>query len=213
MPIMTYTRAQILDDVERLIQDISNTRYKTAHLERWADDAVNEIVTRTQCLKEVATAAAISGQQSYTLPSDCIAGWAVAKVEFNSLRLEQVPWDRIRDMPGVDKNLTAQGTPKYWSVWGRGLYLTKTPNTTDTIKIWYAKIARAFTGSADTLSNLGVPTSLGPAIEQAMVWRAMQMGGDAQKAQEALSLLDRIVPPYSVGQLVHAGDDATRGSS
>jgi hypothetical protein len=212
MPVLTYTRAQILDDVERMIQDISNTRFKATQLERWADDAVNEIVTRTQCTKEVATANAVSGQQSYTLPPDCIAGWAVSKVDFANLRLEQAPWDRIRDMRGVDKNLTAQGTPKYWSVFGRGLYLTKIPNTTDLIRIWYAKIARAFTGSADTLSALGVPTALGPAVEQAMVVRAMQMGGDLQKAQEALQLLDRLVPPYQVGKLLEPGDDAARGS-
>jgi hypothetical protein len=212
MPVLTYTRAQILDDVERMIQDISNTRFKATHLARWADDAVNEIVTRTQCVKEVATANAVSGQQSYTLPADCIAGWAVSKVDFANLRLEQVPWDRIRDMRGVDKNLTAQGTPKYWSVFGRGIYLTKIPNTTDVMRIWYARIARAFTGSADTLSALGVPTSLGPAVEQAMVCRAMQMGGDMDKLQEALTLLDRLVPPYQAGKLLEPADEAARGS-
>ena len=213
MAILTYTRAQLLDDVERYIQDISNTRYSATALERWADDAVNEIATRTQCCKEVATAAAVSGQQSYTLPSDCIAAWAVAKVDFNNLRLEQVPWDRIRDYPGVDKNLTAQGTPKYWSVWNRAIYLTKIPNTTDTIRIWYAKIPRAFTGSADTLSNIGIPTALAPAVEQAMVARAMQMGGDVQKVQESRQLLDLTLAPYVQAKLVHAGEDATRGAS
>jgi hypothetical protein len=133
-------------------------------------------------------------------------------MEFNNQRLEQVPWDRIRDQYEVDESLTAQGTPRYWSLFGRGIYLTPIPNTTDTMRLWYAYIPRALTADSDTLAAIGIPTALGPAVEQAMVVRAMQMSGDLQKAQEAQQLLNTMLPPYQVGKLLEPAEDAARGT-
>jgi len=212
MSIMSWTRTLLVADVRRLLREKTAGRFADADIERWADEGILEVCTRTRCLRAEATAAAVSGQAEYTCPSNFLGAWAVSKVTFNGNELEKVSYDKVKDLLQPGESLTSQATPRFWSPHGRQLILTPIPITTDTIKVWGAKKGEALSGDTDTLANLGIDESWGPAIEDYMQHRGLMMVGKYQEALLVWQGFERKVGVVSNKSMPDAREESSRGA-
>ena len=212
MSIMSWTRDLMIADVRRLLREKTAGRFADVDLERWSDEGILEVCTRTRCLRSSFTAAAVSGQANYSIPTNLLGAWAISRVEFNSVELEKAAFDDVEELLQTGETLATLKTPRYWCPLGREIVLVPTPATTDTIRVWGAKKAEALSGGPDTLANLGIDESYGPAVEDFMLHRGLTMAGKFQESMVVWQGFERKVGVTSDKTMPDTRGESTRGS-
>jgi len=210
--VLSYTKQQLIDDVRRMLQEKTASRYTDTDVGRWADEAVMEIVTMTRCLRTSATATSVSGQDEYTIPADAIGAHTITRMDYDNALLRPVAWDQIGEHADSKQALTTVGSPRLWSRWARSLYVWPVPNSSKVMKIWYAKMPRSLTGTGDSLTGLGVPECYGPAIEEAMLRRGLLMAGRQDEVQKAWEREQALLGPAADKEMPDATPNTSRGS-
>jgi hypothetical protein len=173
------------DDARRLLQERSASRILDADLTRWANEGESIVAAATRCLRSTEDTAAVSGTDTYSVAVSALASWGVTRVDFNGVELDEVPWDRRRAQLDAAVPVTANATPQMWSPYGQSIVLTPPPDTTDTIKQYFAHLPDAMSLDADTLT---VPGTYGPLVVHWMVYKGLWILG---KPEEAIAMLDR----------------------
>ncbi len=213
MSVVTFTRSLMVAEVRRQLQQKVGGLFDGTDFNRWFDLAVADVASRARCVRTDATAASVSAQQGYTLDVDCVGAWGIAKVTYAGVRLEHHSWDTIEDVLESGLALSSSGTPKYWSPYGRSIYLTPIPNAAgDEIGIWYPKKPVAASADSVALDDLGIPEVYAPAIETFMRHRGLLLAGDEQTAMAAWQLYEHQLGLESRKDVDNVADDVARGA-
>ena len=213
MGLASYTRALIITEVRRQLQERMGALFTAPDLERWADLAVVDIASKTRCLRTEATANTVSAQQGYTIPADCLGAWAVSRLDYLGKPLELHPWDNMYEKVPTGMALSSTGTPKWWSPYGRTVRLFPIPNASaNELRIWYAKIPASFSADSVALTDLGFPETYGPAVEDFMVQRGYLLKGDSARSQAHGQAYLQSVAMASGKRMPDVPEDETRGS-
>ena len=212
MSVISYTRALLVADVRRMLAEKTAGRYADADIERWADEAILDVCTRTRCLRAEATASSVTGQAEYTIPTNFLGSWAITRTTFDGTELNKAAFDAVEELLEPGETLATQKTPRFWCPHGRQIVLVPTPSAVKTIKVWGAKKADALSGDSDTLANLGLDESYGPAIEDFMTHRGLMMAREYDKALAVWQMYERKVGVASDKAMPDAREESSRGA-
>ncbi len=214
MAVVSFTRALMVAEVRRQLQQKVGGAFDSTDFNRWFDLAIADVVARTRCIRAEATAASVSAQQAYALPTNCLGGWAVSRVRYKNVILQHESWATIEDMIESGLALSSSGTPVYWSGQGRTIRLTPVPNAaSDEIEMWYAKATEACSADSVALSNLEIPSIYAPAVETFMRHRGLMLGGEEGKALQAWQLYERQLGIESQKDVDDVATDVAQGAT
>lgn len=187
----------IRTDARLLLQERQGTeeRYFDIDLDRWVNEGEQFVASVTRCLRSSATAASVTAQENYSPPASAIAAWTVVRVDYDSVPLAELPYEkRLSGMPD-GKSATTSGTPAVWSPLGQEIILTPGPAVTGIIKYWFAYLPDIMAASGTTVS---IPIMYGPALVWYVVWKGHYVKSQYDLALKAwqqfvgmLSMLER----------------------
>jgi hypothetical protein len=157
-------------------------------LDRWANEAVRDVLVRTHCFVDFGTMATTIDERDYDLPSSILA---VEKLQIlddngNPASLDQKETEEIFDLR---EGLALSGTaiPSEYAVQGSNmLMLFPTPDKAYTLHIYYVPLPTELlqdTDSPAAQSFGGVPLEYHKAIEYYMLWQAGDHTDDRSSAQ------------------------------
>lgn len=160
------TAATVITRVRADLNEASASFWTEANLLQWIDEAVWEVVNRTQPLESgVSDIIVIENTRFYSIPSTIsgVSFGSVVKVEYdmglsgNTIRqpqiydLTRVPFTKLRGNEEKEK-----GNPKTFSVWANNLYIWPIPRSTqagNTIYIYNAGFPSGVTATASPIET------------------------------------------------------------
>ena len=154
--LLTYARQCYNADSDSIFSDAEG--YK--HI--WA--AQTELARETNCIENVYTTTTTASQQEYSLPSLAIA---VKRITYAGVKLAPISFMQDDVLTLSNQSTTATGTPQYYAVWNRSIYLRPIPSATGTLKIW------TYNAPDETVSGgaIDVPEAYHLMLSNYVLWR------------------------------------------
>lgn len=97
------------------------------------------------------TTTTVVGQQEYSFPTNTLA---IKRVTHNGQKLQPISFREDDALTINNAATTAQGSPQFYMIWDRTIYLRPIPNTAYTLKIFSFNTPQYLTSS----SSLEIPT-------------------------------------------------------
>lgn len=98
----------------------------------WA--AQMTLARETHCIERVYTTTTTASQQEYSLPT---LAFGLKRATYNGVKLAPISFMQDDVLTLSNQSTTATGTPQYYAVWNRTLYLRPIPNSSSgTLKLW-----------------------------------------------------------------------------
>lgn len=167
----------IITRVQRQFGDESGAQITTADITRWTNDAMMDIVRKTECLEGHKETNAILNDGTYTLPPDLMF---LKRVTLDSRVLRRT---RIQELDQIasDTDVAGSGTSDRYYLWGSVLTLWPNPSAAGTanLDIFYIKTPIAVVGTNDTPE---IPIQMHEDIVRYCLTRAKELDDDQQGA-------------------------------
>lgn len=180
MTINAATRvvSDVITAVKRQFGDEAGVQLSDSDIIRWINDAQDVIVSKNKVLKSKSTSAAVSGQASYTFPSDNI--YQVESLHFNGYRVPNMTFPEAEEhIFASDPLNVALGDPVLWYEWGGTFTFWPTPNSTSSIDIYFTKRPTPVTTTASVLS---LPDKYYQDVVRYVMQQAYEMDEDFQNS-------------------------------
>lgn len=145
------TPAQIEEAARQKYNSVGDTFYSTSEILYWIYQACLELALEAKLIERVYTTTTVAGQQEYDYPTNTIE---INRVTYNGTKLQPIT---MREDDVLTLNLqssTATGTPQYYYIFNRTLYLRPIPDDTKTLKIFSFNEPQEVTAS----STLEIPS-------------------------------------------------------
>ena len=123
------------------IEEMARRRYNAVNDTFWAQDeifdmiyaACLEICDEGHAVERVYTTPTVASTQGYDFPTNAIS---VKRITYEGVKL--TPMDMRDDdaLTAMNQNTTSTGTPAYYWIWDRTIYLRPVPAAVGTLKIW-----------------------------------------------------------------------------
>lgn len=92
----------------------------------------------------------VAGTQTYTVPTYAII---IKRLTYNGQKLEPIDFRQDDGITGMDQNTTNQGTPTFYSIFNRQVYLRPIPDAAQTLKYFTYNMPQPLTSG----STLEIP--------------------------------------------------------
>jgi len=200
------TAQDIIDRVRYDLNDTDSGTYSDAFLANLVDEAIWEIVSRTQCLETGASNMVVSdGVRNYALAdASGVSSMAVIKVEFDIgvdsgatktksqiYDLTRVPFKMLRY--AKEKEV---GDPKTFAVNNNTLYVWPIPRSEQSGNTLYVYRSLMPAGVSSTSSVIETPASLDPAIWHYVRARALYREEKEARGNYYMGLFETMVQRY-----------------
>jgi hypothetical protein len=174
----TRVVSDVITAVKRQFGDEAGVQLSDSDIIRWINDAQDVIVSKNKVLKSKSTSAAVSGQASYTFPSDNI--YQVESLHFNGYRVPNMTFPEAEEhIFASDPLNVALGDPVLWYEWGGTFTFWPTPNSTSSIDIYFTKRPTPVTTTASVLS---LPDKYYQDVVRYVMQQAYEMDEDFQNS-------------------------------
>lgn len=196
---MPDTCGQLIEQLrESRLDEPKEGHFRDHEIRKWLNQGAREIARKTEFLQTFATQAVTATVQQYTAPVDTIR---IYRVEYIDAANGSVPL-QFRDFNNMDsvwwsQQLTVQGTPELFTMWGfpptLKIILYPTPSVAGTLKVYYYKFPTdlAVDGSADGQS-FDIPAGWDDCLLDYAEYCALRKDRDP-RWQEAKSLFEEKV--------------------
>jgi len=159
--------------------DNTNGGTEQGFIDSWTNEAILDFLERTKVKVEQATMTLTSQQGDYELPTAVLVVndiTCVSAADGQTVPLEPIPIEELiwrRRYPGA--------VPvRYYAMQGENLLsLYPTPQTPDTLNIYYVPVPTLLANATDTLAGTGVPPVFHYIIELYVKWKAASYNNDA----------------------------------
>ena len=188
----------ILTRVQRSFGDTANIQIDQTDIIRWINDAQAEIVLQNKLLQTISTSATITGQSSYTLPTNILT---LRSIKVDGINIKALSLSEAEtEIPNFDNAATYPvDIPRSFWIWANQFTLYPAPSSqVSTIKLYYVRTPVDVTLLTDTpdlptsYHNRLVEYCLQQAYELDENWAAAQAKGSqfAAGVQQTRNLTD-----------------------
>jgi hypothetical protein len=167
------------DRVRRQFGDTAGVVITDQAMYDWINDAMREIVLDQKLLRLKATSSTLIGQSNYGFPTDLLR---LDHVSVDGEALEQTTTQQIsRTVENMDDSVNfPRGTPEYYWVYGREIYLYPAPAAVKTITMYYYRNPTEVTALANTPE---LPAEYDNRIIEYCLAQAAELDDDDNRAQ------------------------------
>lgn len=146
------TSAQIEAAARNKYNSTGDTFYTSSEIVDYIYQAQLELSQTCAIIEAAYTTTSVASQQEYSYPTNTSI---IKRVTFNGKKLQPFTFRDDDSVTGLSATTTSTGTPEYYAIWNRTLYLRPVPTTAAlTIKIFSINEPQIMT----TSSALEVPT-------------------------------------------------------
>lgn len=146
------TSAQIEAAARNKYNSTGDTFYTAAEIVDYIYQAQLELAQTCHIIEAVYTTTSVASQQEYSYPTNTST---IKRITFDGKKLQPFTFRDDDSMTGLSAVTTTTGTPEFYAVWNRTLYLRPVPATSAlTIKIFSINEPQVMT----TTTALDVPT-------------------------------------------------------
>lgn len=178
----TKTFQSLLIEVKRLFGDESGVQLEDTDIQRWANEAQMEIVNTNGPIKAKSSLPSVVGTAKYTFPAVKIQ--RIASLHYGNVMLPNMQMSEAeRIIYGRDPQLVAAGAPELWFEWGGEFTLWPTPDSVQTIEIYYEAYPVELTGNPGQL--LSVADKFYPSVVNYVMAKCYEMDEEPQMSQMA----------------------------
>lgn len=175
----TRTVGEIFQAVKRQFGDESGVQLADSDIIGWINDAQTVIVTKNKILKAKSTAPSIVGQKTYSFPALPI--YQIESLHYKGHRVINVPFAEAENrIFGRDPDNVQTGVPEIWYEWAGEFTFWPTPDTVESIDIYYTAKPTPVANSDDFMS---VPDKYYQDIVRYVLQQAYEMDEDWQASQ------------------------------
>jgi hypothetical protein len=128
----------------------------------WA--AQNEMARKAQVIERVYTSSTVIDQRAYDFPTNAIG---IKRIEYDGIKLAPISFKEDDTLTLTNTTTTATGTPQYYAIWNRAIYLRPIPDAADTLTIYSYNAPQQVTNS----SVLEVPEQFHLDLVEYLLWR------------------------------------------
>lgn len=182
------TPDQIQDAARRKYNVVSDTFYNDDFFYDSIFEAETELAIKAKVIEKIYSTTSVADQREYSWPTNAIA---INRIEYNGTKLRLTDFREDDALTLSQASTTQTGTPEFYQLWGRVIYLRQIPGTSGlTIKIFtYDLPSLQSTGGA----TLDTPAHLHSNIVNFVTSCLALKNQDASTAQFYRSLWDNSV--------------------
>ena len=150
----------------------------------WANEAVVDVLLRTDCYVVCGDMTLSSGTTDYRLDALILKVFDIHITGSGNRKFEPVTFQELLDRRNNNSNT---GNVSYYAIQGDMILVHPNPSTTTNVHIYYIPRPTAMVNNTDdptTLTYGGVPSEYHKAIEAYMMWQAAEFQGDFSGVQE-----------------------------
>lgn len=129
---------------------VGNTFFADTELFSHIWTAQMRMARESLCIQRAYTTTTVAGQQEYSFPTNAIG---IKRITYNGVKLHHITFREDDSLTLSNSTTTATGSPQYFSVWNKTLYLRPVPDEAKTLKIFTYNMPQEVTSS----SSLEVP--------------------------------------------------------
>lgn len=171
--------SEVITAVERQFGDESGVQVNSEDVIRWINDAQDIIVAKNKVLKAKSSSSSVVGQAAYTFPSDNI--YQVESIHYKGYRVPNMSFPEAEEhIFAADPLAQLTGDPQIWYEWAGTFTFWPTPQTAETIDLYYTQRPAKVTSTTDTLT---VPDKYYQDIIRYVLQQAYEMDEDMQNSQ------------------------------
>ncbi len=163
--------------------------------------AQNQLAREANVIEQTYSTTTVIDQREYDYPSATIS---VKRVTYNGLKLEPITFREDDAVTNGNEATTQTGTPLYYEIFDKVLYLRPIPDAAQTLKVFSFNEAAAVTAT----SVLDVPTVFHHCLVDYLLWRMATKDQNFQGAQYYLAKWDEHVKKAKVWSRKRARGDA-----
>lgn len=144
------TVAELLTQIKAEYNATNDTFFADTEYYSYLYQAEMILASKAKCIHAVDTSiSTVAGTRTYSLPTNVIA---IKRIEYNGIKLKKYNSFREDDfVTGSSANTASQGTPQYYEIFAKTIYLRPLPNAVQTLKIFAIKQPSAITSTASTI--------------------------------------------------------------
>lgn len=128
----------------------------------WA--AQNDLAREALLIERIYTSSTVIAQRAYDFPTNAIG---IKRVEYNGIKLAPINFKEDDALTLGNSSTTASGTPQYYAIWNRAIYLRPVPDAVNTLTIYSYNAPQEVTN----LSTLEVPEQFHLDLVEYVLWR------------------------------------------
>jgi hypothetical protein len=146
------TSAQIEAAARNKYNSTGDTFYTSSEIVDYIYQAQLELAQACPIIEAVYSTTSVASQQEYSYPTNTTE---IKRITYDGRKLQPITFRQDDAVTGLDSDTTSTGTPEYYMIWNRTLYLRPIPATSSqTIKIFSINEPQVMT----TSSALEVPS-------------------------------------------------------
>ncbi len=193
--IATYARQQY--------NSVSDDFFSDAELYKHIWAAQNEMAREGLLIEATYTTSTVADQQEYSYPSLAIA---LKRVTYDGRKLMPITFREDDVMTLQNQATTSSGTPQYYAIWDKVIYLRPIPAEVGTLKIFSYNRP----DEVSALSTLDLPAEFHLDVADFLLWRKSLKDKNFQAAKEYQALWDgKVRRAKAFGRKARRGDGFT----
>lgn len=130
---------------------VGDTFFSSSEILDLMYQACIELAREANVIEQVYTTSTVASQQEYSYPTTAVA---IKRITYEGAKLQPITMREDDAITGLSASTTDSGTPAYYFIWNKEIYLRPIPSGVGTLKIFTINEPQAITST----STLEVPT-------------------------------------------------------
>lgn len=145
------TPTQIETAARNRYNAVGDTFFSSSEILDLMWQACIEISRLTGLIEQSYTTSTVASQQEYSYPTNAMS---IKRITYNGAKLQKITMREDDAITGFNQSTTDEGTPTYYFIWNREIYLRPIPADVGTLKIFTQNEPQVITST----STLEIPT-------------------------------------------------------
>jgi hypothetical protein len=180
------TNASIEQAAREQYNAVSDSFYSQASIITLINKAQQELATKALLIENKTTFATVAGTRAYSYPSNVIA---FKRVEYSGAKLDPIDF-RDDDLVNLYPTTTTTGTPRFYSIWDKQIYLRPIPAAVATVTVYVYSEPTIMTLSTETPE---VPTQFHLGLTDYILMHMAAKDGNLQLASWHQNIWEKFV--------------------
>lgn len=194
------TPGDIAEYARQQYNSVSDDFFSDAEIYKHIWAAQNELAREGLLIEATYTTPTVASQQEYSFPSLAIA---LKRVTYDGRKLDPITFREDDTLTLANQTTTATGTPQYYAIWDKIIYLRPVPDEVATLKIFSYNRP----DEVSATSTLDIPAEFHLDIVDYLLWRKALKDKNFQAASAYETLWDKKLSKARIfGRKARRGD-------
>ena len=137
--------------------------------------SLHRVISNHKYIERVYTTPTVAIQQEYSYPTNTVA---IKRITYQGKKLQLITMREDDAVTGLNQSTTNEGTPQYYFIWNKTIYLRPIPDSVGTIKIFSLNVPDVVL----TTSTIEIPTEFHMSLVDYILQRMCLKDKDYQGA-------------------------------